>query len=106
MTSMTSSNPFTRRQLLTGLAALTATGVLGTAGCSSGSGGSSTPSPAGWTLPGPIRITLAFASEAPRAPAETQMAIANFLNIDCSCDLAIPSRCKSRAATPVRVTSA
>ncbi len=48
---MNASNPFTRRQLLGGMAALTATGLLGAAGCSS-SGNSPTPGTAsGWSLP-------------------------------------------------------
>jgi ABC-type glycerol-3-phosphate transport system substrate-binding protein len=48
---MNASNPFTRRQLLGGMAALTATGLLGAAGCSSG-GSSPTPGTGpGWSLP-------------------------------------------------------
>src|SRR3954453_6548938 len=49
---MTSSNPFTRRQLLGGLAALSAAGLLGAAGCSSSdSGGTPSAGSTAWSLP-------------------------------------------------------
>ena len=48
---MTSSNPFSRRQLLGGLAALTVGGVLASAGCSSSADTPSGSSASGWSLP-------------------------------------------------------
>ncbi len=48
---MTSSNPFSRRQLLGGLAALTVGGVLASAGCSSSADSPSGSGSSGWSLP-------------------------------------------------------
>jgi multiple sugar transport system substrate-binding protein len=48
---MTSTNPFSRRQLLGGLAALTVGGVLASAGCSSSADSPSGSGSSGWSLP-------------------------------------------------------